>query len=497
MEGVPYFCDERHFDRSLGALAVPLWELPRHSSEWLFQAPQAPETVDPYESASLTELGVCDDADLLFDDASLTDSESECCSDASAEFDDASPSISGLDDGDLSASSQWHYVTSSKRAPVFCRRVEQTWCTVSSAIVPPSLIGSDSSELDRQIGHALRGRAPTWAVLALRHGNFAGAIFEGPRIKVHKTFSAYTIRRKQGRAQSSKDTGGKNAQSAGANLRRHCQQRLAENLQSLLAQDWKTELNACEIIFVHVSKQLQSTLIGNAQQQSVPHTKVRRLPFPLERITLAEVEKAYKRISCVVFRPLVVDDATHDEAPQSIRSAALPPLHAAASACDTDQIWMLLEDGADPTARDERGFVPYQYALRPAARRAFHTFRDLRPDLWDWNAAELNAANAGPQDASLRNAVQHRRRNLQRPDSSQEVAPGKDDDAKQGQSGRKARSTAGHVVDRGPVKGRSQGGVGNQARRQQPSHKATPKGRPPGQARTGLDFAPRQRALGR
>ena len=45
----------------------------------------------------------------------------------------------------------------------------------------------------------------TWAILMLGGGHFAGAIFRGKEVLVHKTFHAYTVRAKQGGSQGSAD----------------------------------------------------------------------------------------------------------------------------------------------------------------------------------------------------------------------------------------------------------------------------------------------------
>jgi len=52
-------------------------------------------------------------------------------------------------------------------------------------------------------------------------GHFAGVCFERDKVVNHKTIHRYTVRRKQGGSQSSKDNAGKKIKSAGASIRRY------------------------------------------------------------------------------------------------------------------------------------------------------------------------------------------------------------------------------------------------------------------------------------
>lgn len=59
-------------------------------------------------------------------------------------------------------------------------------------------------------------------------GKFAGAIFQKDKCVKHKTFSRYTVRKKQGGSQSSRDNKGNAPSSMGATLRRHNESRFKE-----------------------------------------------------------------------------------------------------------------------------------------------------------------------------------------------------------------------------------------------------------------------------
>jgi len=91
-----------------------------------------------------------------------------------------------------------------------------------------------------------------WVVLISSGGAFAGGVFRGEECLVHKAMQRYTVRRKQGGLQSSKDNQGGNApKSAGSTLRRYNQRRFGEDLQELL-KEWAPFLTpaACSHIFM-------------------------------------------------------------------------------------------------------------------------------------------------------------------------------------------------------------------------------------------------------
>lgn len=59
-------------------------------------------------------------------------------------------------------------------------------------------------------------------------GHFAGVVFDGNTIVVHKTFHCYTVRAKQGGSQASKDSKSGGFKSAGSSLRRYNEQSLVQ-----------------------------------------------------------------------------------------------------------------------------------------------------------------------------------------------------------------------------------------------------------------------------
>merc|ERR1712072_395488 len=65
------------------------------------------------------------------------------------------------------------------------------------------------------------------------------------------------------------------------------------------------------------------------------------------------------------------------------------PLHAAAVAGDEHRIVELLEAGADPTAQDAKGRVPFDVCGSRGARRIFRFWREQNESRWDWSLARV------------------------------------------------------------------------------------------------------------
>jgi len=239
---------------------------------------------------------------------------------------------------------------------------------------------------------------------------------------VHKAIHRYTIRAKSGGSQAAADSG-KKIKSAGSNLRRYGETRLKEEVRELMTDKWAKELASCELIFVSVSKRMQSTLLGTEREPFVPSSKVRKLPFMLGRPTFEVVREAYLRVASVTFaeektvealtaRFKPVQEPTQEEleekarqkeekakqkaAAQEVKPVKVykeeedelyTPLHAATAAGDEAQLLELLEDGADPTARDGKGRVPFFLAPNQKIRDAYRRFRGSNEELFDWAAA--------------------------------------------------------------------------------------------------------------
>ncbi|KAF5401016.1 Ankyrin repeat and zinc finger domain-containing protein 1 [Paragonimus heterotremus] len=92
-----------------------------------------------------------------------------------------------------------------------------------------------------------------WAVLLYSGGKFAGGIFDGLNEVAHKTLHRYTVRAKQGGGQTTYDATNSAmgaAKSAGANLRRHGEIAIRNDISHLLHNVWRRHLQACQFIFL-------------------------------------------------------------------------------------------------------------------------------------------------------------------------------------------------------------------------------------------------------
>ncbi|VDP49704.1 unnamed protein product [Schistosoma curassoni] len=108
--------------------------------------------------------------------------------------------------------------------------------------------------MDELLGSVSRVRqSRKWAILLYSGGKFAGGIFDGTNEIVHKTLRNYTVRAKQGGGQSSYDSqcgGLGGVKSAGANLRRHGEATIRNEISDLLHNKWRVLLQSCQLIFL-------------------------------------------------------------------------------------------------------------------------------------------------------------------------------------------------------------------------------------------------------
>ena len=102
-------------------------------------------------------------------------------------------------------------------------------------------------------------------------GYFSGCVFRhrglghaaAPVAVVHKVFHRYTVRKKQGGAQSTKDGTGNAPKSMGAQIRRANTVKLEEDIHELLAA-WAPHLEHCQRIFISAAKRSIGTLFCDA-----------------------------------------------------------------------------------------------------------------------------------------------------------------------------------------------------------------------------------------
>ncbi|EGC34854.1 hypothetical protein DICPUDRAFT_79406 [Dictyostelium purpureum] len=136
-----------------------------------------------------------------------------------------------------------------------------------------------------------------WVVLLCSGGRFAGAVYSAGKCIDHKTFHRYTMRKKQGGAQSTKDNQSGNKKSAGAGMRRYNEKRLKEEVFELM-ESWKQHFKECSHIFVFAPKGNTRDILFPPQSfLSVEDERIRTIPFPIIRPTFSEAQRVSTWIS--------------------------------------------------------------------------------------------------------------------------------------------------------------------------------------------------------
>ncbi|XP_072027233.1 tRNA endonuclease ANKZF1-like isoform X1 [Amphiura filiformis] len=153
---------------------------------------------------------------------------------------------------------------------------------------------------------------PKWAIIMTGGGHFAGAVFHGNEMAVHKTFHRYTVRAKRGTAQGQRDgkQGGNQPKSAGASIRRYNEAALMQDIQDLL-ESWKETLNDCQLIFLRAPSYNRNIFYGGKNPAfTKDDTRMSFIPFPTRRSTLKEIRRIHEVLSSVQ----CYGDATEAEA---------------------------------------------------------------------------------------------------------------------------------------------------------------------------------------
>ncbi|PIA13488.1 hypothetical protein COEREDRAFT_89542 [Coemansia reversa NRRL 1564] len=142
-----------------------------------------------------------------------------------------------------------------------------------------------------------------WTILGSDGGFFAAAIFENRsgEIIVHKTIQRYTTRRKQGGLQSRQDNAaGHAANSAGAQIRRHNERRLQEEIYQLL-EEWRPLIKTSTHVFVRVPRASRKTFFAPADTKNSvlewDDPRIRAVPVAMGRPTLTELQRIYREIT--------------------------------------------------------------------------------------------------------------------------------------------------------------------------------------------------------
>ncbi|XP_050912288.1 uncharacterized protein LOC127127202 isoform X2 [Lathyrus oleraceus] len=277
-------------------------------------------------------------------------------------------------------------------------------------------------------------------VLLASGGHFAGCVFDGETVVVHKTFHRYVVRAKAGKKQSTNDASGRAAHSAGASLRRYNELALKKEVHELLTA-WRPYFDASICIFIHAPSSSRQLLYDGEKPCFTNPQCARNIAMIVRRPTLREAKRVYGQLTLVSYeadeKEVLQSNQQDAEPPIRIakRNGALPaskvdmagldknnkaeacssnqndeplissndesenelsgkstPLHQAAQSADSQKVTELLEQGLDPCIKDGRGRTPYMLAPDKEVRNTFRRFMASNPDKWDWNAAKVPSA---------------------------------------------------------------------------------------------------------
>lgn len=151
-------------------------------------------------------------------------------------------------------------------------------------------------------------------VLLARSGRFAGAVFVENTCLHHRTSTRYTVRRGQGKAQSSQDSQ-RRAKSMGAQLRRAGEIELQNDITTTLM-EWKWYIQQAALILISCPKTMKKCFFeGMDEIWTKSDARVRRVPLDMGRPTYANV--------CLVHDVLMSVGVSSSVAPTYFREDAI------------------------------------------------------------------------------------------------------------------------------------------------------------------------------
>jgi len=108
---------------------------------------------------------------------------------------------------------------------------------------------------------------------------------------VHKTIHRYTVRAKQGGAQSAKDAQGGKAKSGGATLRRYNEEALVKDIHNLVT-NWNEHVRRASAIFLRCAIYKRPIFFGGPEPLfSKTDQRIRNIPFVTRRPTYEETKR--------------------------------------------------------------------------------------------------------------------------------------------------------------------------------------------------------------
>jgi len=130
------------------------------------------------------------------------------------------------------------------------------------------------------------------AIILCHGGRFAGGIFNScGRSVVHKVFSRYVVRRKQGGRQGALD---RNFRSAGSAIRYDQEDKLFSDIGQLL-RSW--DFSMCTHIFLFAPSILNEKAVYQDGALRKGDPRIRSIPIPTRRPTFTEVKRVFRQLT--------------------------------------------------------------------------------------------------------------------------------------------------------------------------------------------------------
>ncbi|PRW56664.1 Ankyrin repeat and zinc finger domain-containing 1 [Chlorella sorokiniana] len=257
----------------------------------------------------------------------------------------------------------------------------------------------------------LRQRGGRWAVIMLRGGHFAAAVFNVDPARVanprqadkfealaHKSAHRYVVRAGQGGKQSAKDASGKYARSAGSRLRRYNEAALQRDVAEALA-GWQELLSGCDLVFVHAPSSNWQQLFGGEQPLlDRADQRIRRVPFTTRRPTFSET-KRIMRILVTLYQLPVLPEVPASAGDQQGGAAA-----ASTEAAGAQQQQQLSAATAEEDAEAAEAAAAAAAAEEEARRKKAEKRARQKAKQKEQRQAEAAANRAAAEEAALQAA---------------------------------------------------------------------------------------------
>lgn len=166
-------------------------------------------------------------------------------------------------------------------------------------------------------------------VLLLKSGRFAGGVFMKEKCVIHRCCTRYTIRRGQGKSQSSNDGGKSKAKSMGAQLRRAGEVALQEDVMETL-RNWSDHLSNAAIIFLSIPNTMKKPLFDDCKKSGLclsrNDVRIRRVPLDTKRPSFESVCSVYETLTSIKVQKEIGSSNTSTTNETKVEAATAAPV---------------------------------------------------------------------------------------------------------------------------------------------------------------------------